>query len=1016
MIGCDRLKVHLHSALVWLAFLLCCNETLLAQEYRFDVWTTANGLPQNTVTGVVQTPDGYLWLSTFDGLARFDGVRFTIFDKGNTKGIINNRIARLFADREGAVYAVTENNVVTVYRNGAFRSYADFATSGEPVAAIVSDAKGNAVFETTKGDYALQGDRFVRTPDQKEPNVKQIYWGKSGAKWVIERNQTTQRQNGQATTYPLKLTPEELSQNYSLAPYEDSRGALWVRRRSPAFELWRLQDGKVTVFTKKEIPALNELFPNQVKEDTDGSIWFLLSGLAVPKPSQFVRCKDNQFMSYQLNEAIGATASLMDREGNFWLATSTGLRRLRRTLITTLSAKDGLNSNEVYPLIQTANGDIFIGTTLGLNRYADGKILDLRLNYATGVPLYMRSLWEDDQAKLWLGFQGSGGFGRFEAPSSVKRIGKNDFPNGVTDFTSDQAGNIWIATEEGLFKYKDDQELAHYTAADGLPHNAVITIHLDRNGNLWAGTYDGLAQFKDGRFISYNAAAGSPKGYVRAIYEDTDGVMWFGTYGDGLVRYKNGKFFNYRVEHGLFNNGVFAILEDKRGNFWMSSNRGLHRVSKQELNDFAEGKIPKLNSVSYDEKDGMLNAECNGGRIPAAIKANDGKFWFPTMGGVVIIDPEAETLNPNPPPVVIENISIDRKPADTQVFQSAIHDPNSAIELSPGQAQLEIHYTGLSLLKSAQIKFRYKLEGLENNWTEAGTQRTAHYSYLPAGSYTFHVIAANADGVWNNEGAALRIVAHPYFYQTWWFLWLAVSALAGTIWLIAHYRLVQVREVAEAKTAFSRQLITSQEAERKRIAAELHDGLGQSLLVIKNRTIIGKKLADDSEKVAAQLDEISKATGQALEEVRSIAYNLRPYHLERLGLRESIEVMIEKIRAATGLEINARVALYDEVFSKDDEVTFYRVIQECLNNIIKHANATAVEISIVQNETHVTARMQDNGRGFAITPETQSSGFGLIGMAERVRMLGGQLSIASEVGKGTTVTVIIPLYEEKDEH
>ena len=244
---------------------------------------------------------------------------------------------------------------------------------------------------------------------------------------------------------------------------------------------------------------------------------------------------------------------------------------------------------------------------------------------------------------------------------------------------------------------------------------------------------------------------------------------------------------------------------------------------------------------------------------------------------------------------------------------------------------------------------------------------------------------------------------------------LAVAALAGTIWLIAYYRLAQVRKIAEAKTAFSRQLITSQEAERKRIAAELHDGLGQSLLVIKNRASIGKRVAHDGAKVTAQLDEISNATGQALEDVRGIAYNLRPYHLERLGLRESLNAMIEKIREATGLEINARVALFDEVFSKDDEVLFYRVIQECLNNVIKHAQATTVEIGIVQTETQVTARIQDNGRGFAAAPESQSSGFGLIGLAERVRMLGGKHSIESEAGKGTTMTVIIPLREEKND-
>jgi len=210
-----NLDLRLQTILL-ISFLLCLIPTSQAQEYGFDVCTTANGLPQNTVTGVAQTPDGYLWLSTFDGLARFDGARFTIFDKGNTKGIVNNRFATLVADREGAVYAVTEDNVVTVYRQGGFDSYSQFATSGEAVSLTVVDINGSVVVETDKGYYSLQGNRFVHTPDQKEANVKQIYLGKSGAKWVIGRERTTRNMDGQVTTYPLRLTVEELSSSISL--------------------------------------------------------------------------------------------------------------------------------------------------------------------------------------------------------------------------------------------------------------------------------------------------------------------------------------------------------------------------------------------------------------------------------------------------------------------------------------------------------------------------------------------------------------------------------------------------------------------------------------------------------------------------------------------------------------------------------------------------------------------------------------------------------------------------------
>lgn len=996
-----NLDLRLRTIFV-ISFLLCLRVSTSAQEYGFDVWTTTNGLPQNTVTGVVQTPDGYLWLSTFDGLARFDGVRFTIFDKGNTKGIANNRFARLFVDREGVLYAVTEDNVVTVYRNSSFASYSQFATAGEQVAEIVNDDQGNTLFETDKGYYLLQGGQFVLTPEKKEANVRQIYWSRSGAKWVIERNQITRHKDGQVTTYPLTLTADELSPGVNLAAFEDHQGVLWLRRRRPAFELWRLHGGKSTVFTKKEIPALNELYPNQIWEDADGSILFLLSGSNEPRPNEFLRFKDNQFRSYKLNETVGVTASLKDREGNFWLATSTGLRRLRRKLITTLSIKDGLNSNEVYPLIQTANGDIFIGTVQGVNRYASGKITNPGLKYSAKFPfpLYMRGFWEDDRARLWLGYQGEGGFGRMEASSTLKRIGKTDLPNGATDFASDRDGNVWIATDEGLLKYRDDQEVAHYTVKDGLRTDQIVTIHFDRSGNLWLGTFDGLSVFKEGKFVNYHDEANCPQGFVRAIYEDADGVLWFGTYGDGLVRLKDGKFFNYRVEHGLFNNGVFAILEDKRGNFWMSSNRGIYRVSKQELNEVADGRIPKLNTVSYDEKDGMLNAECNGGRLPAALQAKDGKLWFPTMGGVAIIDPDAEIVNPNPPPLVIENISIDRKPVDLKSAQTEV-------VLQPGQSNIAIEYTGLSLIKSEQIKFKYKLEGLEENWIEAGTRRTVDYSYLPAGTYTFRLIAANANGVWNNEGAGLRIVVRPFFYQTWWFISLLTLALATFVWWVYYTRVSRLRAIAEAKTLFSRQLIESQEAERKRIASELHDGLGQSLVIIKNRAMLGLNKRDDQERVARELGSISESASLALDEVREITNNLRPQLLDRLGLTKAIQSMLKKL--VDVIEVDSQIEPIDGLFSENKEISIYRIVQESVNNIIKHANASKAFVEIKRGSKDVSITIRDNGKGFDtanVNPERRT--LGLVGLKERAQQLSGEIVIESRPGSGTNIRVTVP--------
>lgn len=996
-----RIK-SLYGSLIFLTIsvyiVVCFSTSTKAQEYGFDIWTTANGLPQNTVTGIAQTPDGYLWLSTFDGLARFDGVRFTIFDKGNTKDIVNNRFVSIFVDNEGTVWAATENGVITVYRNGVFTSYqySEKLTSGF---AIVSDAKGDALIETYDGFYYMLDGRLILA-DQKEKNVKHVYFKKSGPKWIFRQGGISRQKDGHITNYPISLPDEHLGIINTPKVFEERQGALWLAFNN---NLYRLANGNVTVFTKSEIPALNELALQITFEDAEGSLWFVFGSSNITRKSagQLVKFKDNKFTSYNLDKSISATSGIADREGNFWLATPTGLWRLRKQLITSLSVKDGLSNNEVYPLLQTSNGDIFIGTTQGVDRYADGKITNSGLKYSDNLPLYMRGLWEDDRSRVWLGYQGEGGFGRFEESSFVKRIGKNDLPAGATDFTSDREGNIWIATEEGLFKYKDDQQIAHYTTKDGLRNDRIITLHFDRNGHLWLGTFDGLAQFKDGRFINYNSEPDCPKGFVRAIYEDADRVLWFGTYGDGLVRYKDGKFFNYRVEHGLFNNGVFAILEDERGNFWMSSNRGIHRVSRQELNDFADGKIPKLNSVSYDERAGMLNAECNGGRLPAAIKTKDGKLWFPTMGGVAIIDPEAEKVNPSPPPVVIESITIDRKPVDLKASQSAI-------ELRPGQSNIAIEYTGLSLIKSEQIKFRYKLEGLEDDWIDAGTKRSVDYSYLPAGTYTFRLIAANANGIWNTEGTAITIIVHPFFYQTWWFRSLASLAGALIIGLIYHTRVSRLRAIAESKTVFSRQLIESQEAERKRIASELHDGLGQNLVVIKNRAMLGINKGGDKERVAKELVTISESASQALDEMREITNNLRPQLLDRLGLTKAINAMLKKVSGV--VEIESEIDSIDNIFNESEEISVYRIVQESLNNVVKHSKATTVVVKIKRTENNVLIRIQDNGEGFTVeNAKSKSGGLGLVGLKERSQLLNGELLIDSEIEKGTTIEVKIQI-------
>lgn len=363
-----------------------------------------------------------------------------------------------------------------------------------------------------------------------------------------------------------------------------------------------------------------------------------------------------------------------------------------------------------------------------------------------------------------------------------------------------------------------------------------------------------------------------------------------------------------------------------------------------------------------------------------------------------MIDPSAVTMNQQPPPVLIEAVWQDRAPV-------AFRDE---VRLQPGQGNLEIQYTALSFANAPHLRFKYKIEELDRDWIDAGTRRTAFFSYLPPGEYTFKVIAANSDGVWNMEGQSLRITALPPFYRTWWFVCLSLAALLGAATLAYQYRIRQLQQLQRAQRKFSQQLIASQESERKRIAAELHDNLGQHLVVIKNLALMFLQKQANGD--ARQIEDISATASQAISEVKEISYNLRPYQLDRIGLTKAIEALLKKAEAASGIRFVAAIDDLRDALPKESEINFYRIVQECVNNILKHSQATEATVTIRRIGNRLRMTIRDNGKGF--TPGAaagEASGFGLLGINERAQLLGGQASIHSAPGQGATTTLEIAL-------
>lgn len=820
-------------------------------QYQFDSWNTDNGLPQNGVRGISQTPDGYLWFTTFDGLVRFDGVRFTTFNKGNTKGIINNRFSSINVDAAGVLYATTtEDGVLTILKDGEFISYDSQRVPGHYIKSMKPDANNEIRYltedddRTTESWYYLRNGQFVLIETMSKTNAVLNYQANSGANWKVSETEVVEFREGNSTAY--EKPPGKVDQN--LPVFEDSTGGLWVG----GFSLTYFRNGETQNFgnesTFPEIANFHSFW-----EEPDGSVWFANGG-GTGAGTGLVRFKDGKFESFGAESGLSNSALFdvfKDREGTIWIATNKGLNRLKKKVITAFSVADGLNSSEVYPILRDKNDAIWIGTTFGLNVFKDGKFSSISLKRSPGSVLdytswrdremSVQSLFEDTSGKMWVGVSG----GIFVVENGVAEFLRTSEGHHTFDILEDRSGDVWAATSRGLLKFQNYKLAAAYDTSNGLPNEFMTAIFEDSTGRIFFGGLGGLTEFVEGKFRNYGDSEGFRPAHIRSFHEDSQGTIWIGTYDEGLVRFKNGQFVGFKVRDGLFNNGVFAIREDAKNNFWISSNRGIYRVNRNELNDFADGKIREVNSVAYGKADGMLSSECNGGRHPASIEDKDGNFWFPTQEGVVLVDPGAmEPFNILPPPVVIESVSVEREQVGFR----------NGITIEAGKRNIEIDYTGLSLIKSEQLKFKYKLEGHDPEWIDAGSRRSAYYSYLPPGNYKFRVIAANSDGVWNETGSSTDLRLEPFIYQT--NLFYIMVAIAVALLLFLGWKISVIRIQAREKRLVT--LVAERTKELKKANENLeYLANSDSLTNVANRRRFEEFLSDEWSRAVRFGNEIS---------------------------------------------------------------------------------------------------------------------------------------------------------------
>ncbi|MBI1763873.1 MAG: hypothetical protein HYR56_20810 [Acidobacteria bacterium] len=991
----------------------------LPTHYAQTNWTTENGLPQNTISAIWQTRAGYLWLGTLGGLARFDGVKFTVFNATNTPGLRSNRISFLYEDRAGALWVGTDSGGLTRFQAGVFTAYTTAqGLSNNTVYVITEDRQGDLWIGTDDGLSRFSHGQFKNygvadgLPDKA---VHALAEDREGHLWVATSGGLAQFRAG---VFAVEAVQQQAGKN-AVPPIQ----SLCVRRNG---SLWAAAGQYVAQILngKFEPPTLLDCGGNvrQLYEDAAGMLWVNGFGGVGLRQVSGGQCRPHP--QQQSLPPFTVWGFHGDREGNFWIGTNGGgLFRWRRNRVVTYTTDDGLLSNSLLPIVEDGAGALWLGTLgRGVMRWQAGRITPFTRQ--EGLPGdSARALLIDRAGDLWIGLENTvvrlkpgpkDGIKDGQLTSYTAAQGLP--PGNVWALYQDRAGEIWIGSANGLSRLHNET-ITTYRTTDGLVNNSVRFITEDGAGALWLGTVEGLSRFQAGRFTNYTTAQGLSHNFVRAIHIDRDGSLWIGTYGGGLNRFRNGKFVAITTKDGLFDDNVSRIIADEHDNFWMSGNRGIYRVSRQELNDYAAGKLSAFTCVSYRAADGMKSSETNGGGQPAGWRARDGRLWFPTIAGVAVIDPRE--INALPPPVEIEQTILDRSPVKAL----------EKIEVGPQHRDLEIHYTGLSLGLPEHVQFKYQLEGYDRDWVQAGERRVAYYASLPPGQYTFRVTAANADGVWNSAGRRLLIEVIPPFWRRWWFVSLMLVGVASLVWSAHRWRLALVEKKHAQQQVFSQQLLESQERERQRIAAELHDSLGQRLIVIKNLALLLLQNKFSPTQTQAQIGDISAEASRAIHEVKEISYNLRPHQLEQAGLTKTLHGLVKQVAHASGIAITAELDPLDGVFAPADEINVYRIVQEGLSNIVKHSGATAAQLVMLRKDAHVELTLQDNGRGMAdwglqiadsqmpfnphsVIRNAQSKGFGLTGIAERVRMLGGTFALESTPGAGTRLQINLALKHE----
>ncbi len=962
-------------------------------EYSLQAWTKDDGLPSNILYDIEKGDDGFLWLGTSNGLARFDGAEFKIFNASNTPQMKANLTADLFKDHSGRIWFTNGGTGVLVMNHEKFSRLSEkHGLSSNHTSSFAEDTNGRIYIGTFGGGLNIFYNEYFRVLNKEvglsSDNIHSLLIDKDGGIWVGTYNNgiTLLDKNGVSKFDRMSGLP-----NFAVKQiFQDSKGKILVAMHEGVFVF----NGTSFEIPKALLPLKGKSI-NHIAEDDEGNLWFSTSGygIYIYNGKTFAHLDKNNLL---LSDDI---SHILPTKTGVWICSFTGgLFLLKQNKVKALSEVQMLPDKNIRTIFQAPDDLLWIGTDNGIAAYDEKK--NKLIPFHSNIPELSPHAWAvNAKGEIFFGTKRHGLFKIIDNRLVNALNHEETKTNFIRSLKFDFDGTLWIGTNGAGVALLKNGKIKFIDKTSGLSNNFIACICKDRQNNFWIGTSGGgisVLNSSGSVLKTFSDENGLANNIVNSILEDEEGIIWVGTSVSGISRIKNNSIFNFNERNGLYSNTIKKLLYDGKGRFWATTDHGVFSVERKNLNDVAAGKTNKLafNLVSKDE--GMLSDEFNAEADNAGCISHTGKIYAPSHNGVVIIDPKLFKTKVEPPRVYIDDVFVNYKERTKDVLK----------DLSPNTESVQINYGGISFTHEKYLKYKYILGGIDKDWVFVGTRRQVFFTHLPHGSYTFKIVAVTPEGTESKNAALINFTIHPYFWQTFWFQAQSAVVILGltTIYLLLYFKRKYKRtvKIIEAEAALER--------ERMRISKDMHDELGASLTKISLMSDLAKRDLEDPGQLKKDLNSISEASRDTALTMDEIVWAVNPKNDALDKTIYYIVQYIEEFLSSTKIEfaINIPDTISAYYLRAELRHNLFLVIKEAVNNIVKHSGANLVTLNIIVEDFLFDLRLEDNGKGIDFASVDQFSN-GLENMRKRIEDFEGEFEIMNTLPAGTQIKIKLPL-------